>query len=556
MPAPQPCSKPAFRAPYRLSPTELADMKTHNEYLLAKGLIQPSTSPYGAPLLFTPKSDGSLRMCIDYRALNMQTIKNKYPIPQIDDLLDQLREPRYFPNWICNSDTGTYEWRTIPSTKLPCELGTGRTRHMTWEPKHQEAMEQLKKTLTSAPVLILPDPERDYVIEADASDEAVGAVLMQDHGNGQQPIAYLSKKLYGAELNYPIHDEEALAIIIAFKIWRCYLEGRNTTVHTDHCSLKYLKTQPNLSRRQVQWIDFLETHFHYDIVYKPDHKSKADALSRPAHVAAIQIEGMNPLLKGLFTHGIKMGDIAHISAAILTNTSGVRGITKAVRLLTQEKYLPPEFIFLRRPHTVHPQERQRVPNVHLLQSTEQGDYQVTLPYPSRQRTDRPTSQSSLHLENRFMRGVVLSHREQHLNDLEAVFSLLQENRLITKGSKSKFLKHELDFLGHVISIDGLKIDPKKIATFQDWKPPTNLRELQSFLGFINYVRRFIPNMAGVTSPLTDLLKKGTFYEWGGEQQAAFEKLKRFLTTPPVLRIADPHYPFELITDASDLAYNR
>ncbi|GJP49592.1 hypothetical protein CLOM_g8779 [Closterium sp. NIES-68] len=152
-----------------------------------------------------------------------------------------------------------------------------------WKPKHQEAVEQLKQALTSAPVLILPDPERDYVIEADASDQAVGAVLMQDQGNGLQPIAYLSKKLHGAELNYPIHDKEALAIVIAFKAWRCYLEGRRTTVYTDHCSLKYLKTQPNLSRRQVRWIDFLETHFHYDIVYKPGHKNKADALSRPAH---------------------------------------------------------------------------------------------------------------------------------------------------------------------------------------------------------------------------------------------------------------------------------
>ncbi|GJP41291.1 hypothetical protein CLOM_g949, partial [Closterium sp. NIES-68] len=105
--------------------------------------------------------------------------------------------------------------------------------------------------------------------------------LMQDQGNGRQPMAYLSKKLHGAELNYPIHDKEALAIVIAFKAWRCYLERRRTTVYTDHCCLKYLKTQPNLSRRQVRWIDFLQTHFHYDIMFKPGHKNKADALSRP-----------------------------------------------------------------------------------------------------------------------------------------------------------------------------------------------------------------------------------------------------------------------------------
>ncbi|GJP56899.1 hypothetical protein CLOM_g15956 [Closterium sp. NIES-68] len=92
----EPGSKPTFRAPYRLSPTELTDMKKQIEYLLAKELIRPSTSPYGAPVLFTPKPDGSLRMCIDYQALNKQTIKNKYPIPRINDLLDQLRGATVF----------------------------------------------------------------------------------------------------------------------------------------------------------------------------------------------------------------------------------------------------------------------------------------------------------------------------------------------------------------------------------------------------------------------------------------------------------------------------
>ncbi|GJP80149.1 hypothetical protein CLOP_g10375, partial [Closterium sp. NIES-67] len=412
----EPSSKPTFRAPYQLSPTELADMKKQIEYLLAKGLIRPSTSPYGAPVLFTPKSVGSLRMCIDYRALNKQTIKNKYPIPRIDDLLDQLRGATVFskldlrsgywqirmaddsihktafrtrygsyvylvmPFGLTNApatfqaemnhilcplldecvvvyldDIHIYSrdmqehvehlrgsdfahekvqflghivsaqgvhvdpkkikavrtWKTPENVKelqqflgfanyynrfvpqyakiaMPLTNLLKKNTPYKWEPQHQEAVEQLKQALTSAPVLILRDPESDYVMEADASDQAMGAVLMQDQGNGLQPIAYLSKKLHGAELNYPIHDKEALAIIIAFKTWRCYLEGRTTTVHTNHCSLNYLKMQPSLSRRQVRWIDFLETHFHYDIVYKPGHKNKSDALSRPAHVAAIQ----------------------------------------------------------------------------------------------------------------------------------------------------------------------------------------------------------------------------------------------------------------------------
>ncbi|GJP86862.1 hypothetical protein CLOP_g16836 [Closterium sp. NIES-67] len=143
--------------------------------------------------------------------------------------------------------------------------------------------------------------------------------------------------------------------------------------------------------------------------------------------------------------------------------------------------------------------------------------------------------------------------EQHLKDLEQVFRRLQENRLITKGSKCEFLKSELGFSGHVVGADGIKIDPKKITAIRDWRPPMNLQELQSFLGFVNYVRRFIPNMAGITGPLTDLLRKGTLFEWGERQQTAFDELRNSLTSPPVLRIADPSRPFEVLTDASDFA---
>ncbi|GJP31599.1 hypothetical protein CLOM_g14244 [Closterium sp. NIES-68] len=99
--------------------------------------------------------------------------------------------------------------------------------------------------------------------------------------------------------------------------------------------------------------------------------------------------------------------------------------------------------------------------------------------------------------------------------------ILLQNRLITKGSTCEFLKPKLEFLGHVISTEGVKIDPRKIRAIQEWKPPTNLHELQSFLGFVNYVRRFIPNMAGLIGALANLFHKGTDYQWGEKQQAAF-----------------------------------
>ncbi|GJP50152.1 hypothetical protein CLOM_g9289 [Closterium sp. NIES-68] len=149
--------------------------------------------------------------------------------------------------------------------------------------------------------------------------------------------------------------------------------------------------------------------------------------------------------------------------------------------------------------------------------------------------------------------VYSNSREQHLKDLEAVFTLCDQHRFITKGSNFAFLKEELDFLNHFISTEGVKIDPKKIDTICNWEPPTNVKELQSFMGFVNYMRHFIPKMAESTTPLTELLQKGVLYEWGERQQAAFDQLKTFLITPPVLRIADPDRPYELVTDASDIA---
>ncbi|GJP56870.1 hypothetical protein CLOM_g15916, partial [Closterium sp. NIES-68] len=144
-------------------------------------------------------------------------------------------------------------------------------------------------------------------------------------------------------------------------------------------------------------------------------------------------------------------------------------------------------------------------------------------------------------------------KEQHFKVLDAVFTLLHKNRLIVKGSKCDFLKQELEFLGHIVSTDGVKIDPKKIKTTQEWKPPRNVKELRSFLGFVNYVRRFIPNMAGFSAPLTDRLKDHDCFWWVEKQQAPFDQLKIALTLLLVLHISAPDRPYEVITHASDIA---
>ncbi|CAI7908604.1 unnamed protein product [Closterium sp. NIES-53] len=144
-------------------------------------------------------------------------------------------------------------------------------------------------------------------------------------------------------------------------------------------------------------------------------------------------------------------------------------------------------------------------------------------------------------------------KQHHLADLEAVFKVLDELRLLTKGSKCEFFHDRLEFLGHVISEAGVEIETKKLDTMKAWHPPTNITELQSFLGFVNYVRRFVPDMARLTAPLTDLLWKGVAFTWKEKEHAAFSALKNVLCSPPVLRIADRHHPFEVVTGASDIA---
>jgi hypothetical protein len=92
----QPNTQPPSKAPYRLAPPELAELKKQLQELLDLGFIRPSVSPFGAPILFVKKKDGSMRMCIDYRQLNKHTIKNRYALPRPDDLMDQLQGAKYF----------------------------------------------------------------------------------------------------------------------------------------------------------------------------------------------------------------------------------------------------------------------------------------------------------------------------------------------------------------------------------------------------------------------------------------------------------------------------
>jgi hypothetical protein len=165
-----------------------------------------------------------------------------------------------------------------------------------WSESTNEAFNKLKQAITSAPVLINPDQTKSFTVVTDASGYAIGAQLCQDHGNGLQPIAFMSKKMIPAELNYPVHEQELLAVICALDEWRHYLYGQHFTIITDHRSLQYINTQPHLSARQRRWVEKLQ-QFDFTIEYK-DGKSNvvADALSRRAdHKGSVSINNISEI---------------------------------------------------------------------------------------------------------------------------------------------------------------------------------------------------------------------------------------------------------------------
>ncbi|MGH2639958.1 MAG: reverse transcriptase domain-containing protein, partial [Rhabdochlamydiaceae bacterium] len=419
---------------------ELDELKKQLDELMEAGFIRPSKSPYGAPVLFVKKKDGTMRMCVDYRDLNRITVRNRYPLPHLEELFDRLQGAKYFSKLDLRSGYhqvrihpddiqktafrtryGHYEFLVLPfgltnapatfmhlmqsifaphldafviiflddilifsktleeheihvrkvlellrqhklyAKKSKCAffktslsflghvvsaegvsmeadkvkaivewpelinvagvrsfLGlTGWYRRFVkhyshiaysltdllhedkrfeWNEVEKAAFKRLKEAISSAPVLIIPDDKLPYVVTADASGCAMGATLSQDQGKGLQPIAFLSHKMNDAEKNYPVHEQELLAVICALREWRHYLHGRKFKVITDHQSLRYLQTQPHLSPRQVRWSEFLQD-YDFDVEYKPGKQNVvADALSRrPDHATTTEAVQCNAL---------------------------------------------------------------------------------------------------------------------------------------------------------------------------------------------------------------------------------------------------------------------
>ena len=140
--------------------------------------------------------------------------------------------------------------------------------------------------------------------------------------------------------------------------------------------------------------------------------------------------------------------------------------------------------------------------------------------------------------------------EEHSEHLRIVMQTLRERQLYAKLSKCQFWLDRVAFLGHVISVEGVSVDPKKIEAVVNWKPPKNVSEVRSFLGLAGYYRKFVERFLKIATLLTNLLKKDQKFEWSDTCQHSFEELRQRLTTAPVLALPSGKDGYVVYSDAS------
>jgi hypothetical protein len=311
-----PGTNPPSRPTFRLSAVELEELKKQLEELTKAGFIRPSKSPFGAPILFVKKKDGTMRMCVDYRALNNITVKNSYPLPRIDELFDRLQGARYFSKIDLRS--GYHQIRIfaddIPKTAF-------RTRY-----GHYEFL-VLPFGLTNAP---------------------------------------------------------------------------GTFMHLMHETFR----------------NFLD-----DFVL------------------------------------VFLDDILIFSKTL----------------------------------------------------------------------------------------------EEHEEHVRKVLQVLQRDKLFAKESKCEFFKTEVEFLGHLVGRNGVRMMQDKVQAISEWPVPQTVTDVRAFLGTAGYYRKFIKGFSSISTPLNTLTKDDVKFEWKEEQQKAFDSLKEAIKTGPVLALPDPNLPFIVHTDASGFA---
>jgi hypothetical protein len=142
------------------------------------------------------------------------------------------------------------------------------------------------------------------------------------------------------------------------------------------------------------------------------------------------------------------------------------------------------------------------------------------------------------------------NREDHKRHLRIVLGRLRAHQLYAKLRKCEFWLEKIAFLGHILTAEGIEVDPSKVEAVSKWKQPSNVSEVRSFLGMVGYYRRFIKGFSSIARPMTELIKKDNKFVWTPKCEESFQIIKEKLTTAPVLTLPDIHQDFVVFCDAS------
>nr|GEW52123.1 hypothetical protein [Tanacetum cinerariifolium] len=320
-----PGAAPVARASYRLAPAEMQELSTQLQELFDRGFIRPSSSPWGAPVLFVKEKDGSFRMCIDYHELNKLTLKNRYLLLRIDDLFDQHQRSRVYSK--IDMASGYHQLRireeNIPKTAFMTHrfvivfiddiliYSKNRKEHeghlklILKVLKEEELYAKFSKCefwLSKVQFLghvidsegIQVDPTKIKVIK-DWESHKTPIEIRQFLEKAEAAFQLLKQKLCSPPIlalpersenfvvhkkNYTTYDLEFGAVVFALKMWRHYLYGTKCVVFIDHKSLHHILDQKELNMRQRCWLELL-SDYDYEIRYHPRKANVvADALSR------------------------------------------------------------------------------------------------------------------------------------------------------------------------------------------------------------------------------------------------------------------------------------
>ena len=300
---------PPSRPPFRLSQPELDELHSQLNEMLERGFIRPSKSPYGAPVFFVRKADGSLRMVCDWRQLNKITVKTQACLPSIDDLFDSVRGAKYFSKLDLKSGYNQVrvEERDIPKTAINTPFGHYEFTVMGFGLTNAPAtfmslMNHIMRPFLRKFVVVFLDDilvfsnswkehlehldtvlsalrEQSLFCNVIKCEFALESVLLQrDESEDWHPVAYTSRRLRVEERNYHANERETLAVIHALRVWRTYL-FRPFEVVTDNQAVTYLLSKKQLSSRETRWLDLL-ADFDMTISHKPGRENIADAISR------------------------------------------------------------------------------------------------------------------------------------------------------------------------------------------------------------------------------------------------------------------------------------